>query len=369
MVAPIVGPNNSTVMANFDNVGSHYSYRSGYKQNMPIDRALPYTNRRVRTVAATRTGTYKSFGGLANAASGTSPYPNSGLDTNWQDDEASTLVSLQTAFRQKLIDGISGGPNLAVAFAERQQTFNMIAEHAIRLRKAFQAVRRRRFHLAAKILGIKKPKIKQMGESVANNFLQYKYGWMPLIGDIGAGVELLQSPYGTIFGEAYVSRPIYRRYYLKGSYETHECVIEGKASVKGQLVYRVTNPSLYLANQLGFTNPTLIMWELVPFSFVVDWFLPVGDFLQSFSQLQGLAVDGNLSFYSTRLKGESVLKKWYHTGPSKGSKMVVVKQGLYLKREVGLPPYRLRFNQLSMLKAGHAASSLALLLQQLVKHS
>lgn len=111
------------------------------------------------------------------------------------------------------------------------------------------------------------------------------------------------------------------------------------------------------------------MWELVPFSFVVDWFLPVGDFLQSFSQLQGLAVDGNLSFYSTRLKGESVLKKWYHTGPSKGSKMVVVKQGLYLKREVGLPPYRLRFNQLSMLKAGHAASSLALLLQQLVKHS
>jgi hypothetical protein len=43
--------------------------------------------------------------------------------------------------------------------------------------------------------------------------------------------------------------------------------------------------ALKTAVELGFTNPAQLVWERVPFSFVVDWFLPLGDY---FSQLDGL---------------------------------------------------------------------------------
>jgi hypothetical protein len=38
---------------------------------------------------------------------------------------------------------------------------------------------------------------------------------------------------------------------------------------------------------LGITNPLLVAWELVPFSFVVDWFLPIGNYLESLDSLLG----------------------------------------------------------------------------------
>jgi len=37
--------------------------------------------------------------------------------------------------------------------------------------------------------------------------------------------------------------------------------------------------------RLGLTNPSEVVWELVPFSFVVDWFIPIGDFLANRSLL------------------------------------------------------------------------------------
>lgn len=35
-----------------------------------------------------------------------------------------------------------------------------------------------------------------------------------------------------------------------------------------------------LIGRLGLNNPALITWELIPFSFVVDWFLPVGTWIE-----------------------------------------------------------------------------------------
>jgi hypothetical protein len=42
----------------------------------------------------------------------------------------------------------------------------------------------------------------------------------------------------------------------------------------------------------GISNPALVAWELVPFSFVADWFVPVGDWLKQLDALLGLTVEG-----------------------------------------------------------------------------
>lgn len=51
-----------------------------------------------------------------------------------------------------------------------------------------------------------------------------------------------------------------------------------------------------MLNQLGLANPLATAWELVSYSFVVDWFVPIGPVLNALSARAGLIfVDGSKS--------------------------------------------------------------------------
>lgn len=61
-------------------------------------------------------------------------------------------------------------------------------------------------------------------------------------------------------------------------------------------------------NQLGLLNPFGLAWELVPWSFVVDWLLPIGPVLNALSAPAGLIfVDG-----STAMKASETMSLRYH---------------------------------------------------------
>jgi hypothetical protein len=42
---------------------------------------------------------------------------------------------------------------------------------------------------------------------------------------------------------------------------------------------------------LGLADPLSVAWELTPWSFVVDWFLPVGDYLNARGALRTIKLD------------------------------------------------------------------------------
>jgi hypothetical protein len=52
----------------------------------------------------------------------------------------------------------------------------------------------------------------------------------------------------------------------------------------------VTNPNAFLLNQLGIANPGAFLWDNLPGSFMVDWFVPVGKYLRSLSNDFGAEV-------------------------------------------------------------------------------
>jgi hypothetical protein len=52
----------------------------------------------------------------------------------------------------------------------------------------------------------------------------------------------------------------------------------------------LSSPHLSELQQIGLTNPALVVWELIPFSFVFDWFVSVGDWLTGLTALQGVTV-------------------------------------------------------------------------------
>lgn len=84
-----------------------------------------------------------------------------------------------------------------------------------------------------------------------------------------------------------------------------------RGSVKRTCVLKCTtyvnNPNLHLATQLGLTNPQYWLWDAMPYSFIIDWWLKVGDFLNNFSATLGLgfknaSVTNTFSFYGELTK-------------------------------------------------------------------
>jgi hypothetical protein len=45
---------------------------------------------------------------------------------------------------------------------------------------------------------------------------------------------------------------------------------------------------LSLQRSLGLVNPAEIAWEVVPYSFVVDWFLPIGSYISAWGVIPAL---------------------------------------------------------------------------------
>lgn len=61
----------------------------------------------------------------------------------------------------------------------------------------------------------------------------------------------------------------------------------------------VTNPNLWLGNKLGLINPLSVAWDLVPWSFVANMFVNIGQLLGSLTDLAGLSLRDDSLTYSS----------------------------------------------------------------------
>lgn len=178
-------------------------------------------------------------------------------------------------FRSKAFEGAEAA--LAVDWAERRATLNMLQGTLSRLTRAALAVRRGHFLKAARLLGIRKPRsLKSVNSGFAENWLAYRYGWSPLYSSVFGFLEALDKPPRSHFIRTTVSEDRA----ISDSY------IRGSITIKGQVV--VSNPTMARLNQMGVLNPASVAWEITPFSFVADWFLPVGNYLANLTAFTGL---------------------------------------------------------------------------------
>lgn len=183
--------------------------------------------------------------------------------------------------------------NLSVALAEASKTMNHLMSTASRIFRAYSSFRRGKFKAVARELGI-------TPNTIHKSWLEYKYGWMPLLMDVKGGAELLaQHHFGkplmfTVKAQERVSTTWTRDLTADIGYggpllQGHQS-LQSEMTCRVKLWVRVDNPNLTTAQQLGLTNPSLIVWETIPFSFVFDWFISVGDWLQALTALHGVTV-------------------------------------------------------------------------------
>lgn len=263
----------------------------------------------------------------------------------------------------KLTDSLQDSSSWGTNAAEFHQSISMIAGRATQLLRFTNAIKKLDVIGAAKALGVK-PIKKRHIKSASNLWLEYHFGWDPLVKDIGSAVDTLtQKPFPkTIRGRAAGSQDLSASTSdSSGSYRLKLLV---KCKVMIQVRVTVSNQNLANANALGLVNPAVVAWDLVPFSFVVDWFSNVGQVLGSFSTFVGYEVtNGFTTTYQTYTMSESQTYTRPDYKPYEYGSSTV---GARMTRTLGTPSHPpLVIKPFSGFSPVRGATAIALLVQKL----
>jgi len=184
--------------------------------------------------------------------------------------------------------------NLAMACAEYRATCGMFAGAAKDIVKAFRIVRGgRAFEEFIRIL--QEPK-NRTEKRIANRWLEVQYGLLPTVSDLHGAVDALATRIND-------GIPIYVTQTVRESHRFFQQAPQGsrvnthELSGIGRARYVIRQPNLKGLTQLGFTNPGLLAWELIPYSFVFDKIIPIGSYLASLDALVGVE---NFSWYFSK---------------------------------------------------------------------
>lgn len=190
--------------------------------------------------------------------------------------------------------------NLAQAFAERKQTAKLFADTLQTITSGVRALRKADPKGFVKAV---RQQVSTKNAKIPSRWLELQYGWKPLLSDVYGACEAIgETPLAAyridVKGNARErsSRTIDNRN-TTGAPTVQLVTTEER--VRCHLTYTPGNMLLERFADVGVTNPLLLAWELLPFSFVVDWALPVGNWLNSLDAAAGFAFRaGSLSYYA-----------------------------------------------------------------------
>ncbi len=278
--------------------GGEQSSSSTFKQNGDYDRPVRITS----TPGGPNPGFVEyavMYPGIGN--------PNTGMNS-LTDFPSIPGSMMNEATTKALLDLVGNSANLGENLATAGQTIRMLANPttylANELRQVYQEKKFRPF-LRRAVRDIKDHDL----TDVAQRYLEYVYGWRPLMQDIYNLVQLAKDETAKpllIRGRGESSRygagPLHT--YDEGSNRTWTRIqFNTKSRVRCNIWAQVdpNNQGIRALNQLGLANPAALAWELMSWSFVIDWLLPIGAVLNALTASSGLIwVDGSVS---VRLKG------------------------------------------------------------------
>lgn len=233
-----------------------------------------------------------SVDGTANAPfNGDAHYDDAVTETNCRSDQGLRNLALIRARASMKGDHV----NLGVAYAERNRTAKLVGDTAIQLAKSVKDLRHGNVRSAMRRLGITGKKGEPRGASVPSKWLELQYGWKPMLSDVyGACSELSNRDKEdwriSALGKSYslTNHKVTRNLnWANTGNHGGSTTAEVRRWAKCRIDALPQNEAKISLASVGVTNPLTIAWELVPFSFVVDWFLPIGGYLDGLDAMLG----------------------------------------------------------------------------------
>lgn len=379
-MTPITGPFDRLIS---DPNGKSYKYQRWYRQKKPYGLPLPFISHGRRILKEVDAELSTGYGATCNPAWMLAGFPN-GETADGTKQFLRAISDTESIARERFNSKLRSQAELGAALGEARQSIDMISKRSQQLFQFTRALRRFDFVQAGRILGVtvyvkkrryyrqtprgpKPLQLRRKARAYSSNFLEYSFGWAPLIGDIGSAIDILGSPNVgnvNVIGRARTTDSLDRRVYA-GSYlgqtahmnafHLFDVVATCKANV------RVSNPNTSLAAQLGLVNPAAVLWELVPFSFVADYFVNVQSYLENYTSTLGLELSNVQS--STYVKDRCTFNQtWSGNFPHN-----LVESDFYSHtRRNSLPEVKLRLKEVT-LPLGRALTSISLLVSLGIK--
>lgn len=216
--------------------------------------------------------------------------------------------------------------SFGIMAAELKQTTSMIANRATSIYRAYKLARKGKFRSAADSMldslsgkerksfvssrGYRRSRdyVSDVGTAGFNSWLEIQFGWLQLLKDAVDAHNVLKSiddlrklPRVSGFSSRVVrsasthSGPT--TFYTGSKFPSHRLPVIYNDTleyiVKCRADYAIGNLDHFMADSFGLNNPLEIAWDLVPYSFVLDWFLPIGDSLAALNSTTGLTKMGD----------------------------------------------------------------------------
>lgn len=197
---------------------------------------------------------------------------------------ANDILRLQSS----LSEAVKGHDfNLAVFAAQGNQTVSMAVNALTSIGGAISDLKRGRFENAARRFGVSPRPSKLSHRDISGRWLELQYGWLPLLSDVheaSKAYESLTSP--PRISRRSVSLTSVSEMDCSNNPSLYHCKGPLKESVR--LIYEATE-ELSVPRTLGLTDPLSVAWELIPYSFVADWFIPIGSYLENLNTIPSLS--------------------------------------------------------------------------------
>jgi len=198
------------------------------------------------------------------------------------EDVDQAILEVATRARSGVAAGSAGGWESAAEFNQALKLIDKPFESIKTLASHFRGQARRR--KGSQRIGRAGTDILQV---TANEWLKFRYGVLPLMSDIQAVLRELGGKYGVVRRSSRASATL-----RKVSTTTFSTTAGGGWSCtqfqrrESEATIRAVSLDEYrtsMAVELGFHHSQLpsTAWDLIPYSFVVDWFINVGDYLNA----------------------------------------------------------------------------------------
>jgi len=176
--------------------------------------------------------------------------------------------------------------DLGINLAESAKTYKSVLDNVRSIGGALVALKHGRFAQAARYLGVPQHRRSRLNaHDVSGRWLEMQYAWLPLVSqsfEAGKALKALAGPRVLRFTASSRKTGQYDGA-ITPSFYTYNVSTSFTKKLNCELV-----EDIGVARSLGLVDPLQIVWEIVPYSFVIDWFLPIGTFLSAWSVIPKL---------------------------------------------------------------------------------
>lgn len=191
--------------------------------------------------------------------------------------------------------------NLAMTLAFSRETAGMVSQGGRRLLGAYKALKGRDPVHALRELGAWRGN-KAHKANAASLYLEALFGWGNLANDILGAVEHMNKQSKPAFSYVYGRSSSDDSYDVSTSLRDatdgwnglgrSRFVGTARTENKAVCIGRITSEGLHNLASLGFSNPAEVLWDILPWSWVINQFVAVSEYLSTYDATVGLTYLG-----------------------------------------------------------------------------